>query len=854
MDFNHINQFGLADDTPQCFLVMGSYRDNEVDSTHRLSSYLETFERSNTLQVTNIQLDGIAKSDANLMLSEMLGLPLRLTKSLTDAVQARTLGNPLYIHAFMQSLVKEKLLINSVVKKRWIWDIEAIQSISIQGSIAEVLTRKISYIPHDTQEALKVMSTFGSQMSEEYVSHLYPLQEKRQEFCDRLNSAVEESVIEKIGSKYKFVHDMVQQAVYELMSPKERAECHFQNGVKMITALSCCADSHSDLGLITFVAIDQINIAKSFGVTDSSMCTQFAKLNLKAGESSMEKFNFMSGFSYIEHGISFLPKESKWNSSSYDLCRSLHEAACLACYVNALPTKANEYISELLENAQCLEHKLKAYYVMVKNLTSSGDFKQALKKTFDVLIELGETFPTEITPEIIQEELSNTKSLLNNFTKESILSSPKLMDEKKLWAIKFMNNLSGPLSITNYQMGPLIACRMVQLSSQYGYCSESAFGFLGYGQAQISVFEDVDEGYRWGKIALSLLESLGGKGYLPKMRCLFNSYVSLWKEPFHATSNVLLHTHSEAMLVGDVEYASVSAFFYCRQALVCGQNLLLAEKECKAVASKMVRLMCRWLLFLFVYLHSARILIPSSSLQVQLKQIQMCYGQVNTYIFILKMNGNYGKVNPFPEIFDGKIANEEELLNLALSSGKRINAKGILSNRFQVAFWLGQFEEAAELAEKPKPPPKMSFMEVYHVFCEGLTAFQLARRSSSSSASKWMTIGEEAVTRFRLYEKCSTWNWENNLFLLEAEYHQCKQEEDKAAAKYRASIKSAQEHRFVHEEALALEFYGDFLRTIRRVDESREKYANARLFYEKWGAHAIIPRLEEKIGRIQGTE
>jgi predicted ATPase len=589
MDFNHINPFGLANETPQCFLVMGSYRDNEVDSTHRLSSYLETFERCNTLQVTNIQLDGIAKFHTHLLISEMLGLPLRLTKSLTDAVQAKTLGNPLYINAFMQSLVREKLLVNSVSKKRWVWDIDAIKSVSIQESIAEVLTRKISYLPHDTQETLKVMSTFGSQISEECINHLYP-EAKRQEFRDRLNSAVEESVIEKVGSKYKFVHDMVQQAVYELMTPKERGECHFQNGVKMISSLSSCDDSHTELGILSFAAIDQINIAKSFGATDTSMYARFAYLNLKAGERSMEVFNFISGFSYIEQGLSFMPKESKWNSSNYDLSRSLHEEACLACYVNALPAKANEYIEELLEKAQCLEHKLKAYYVMVKNLTSSGELAQALKKTFDVLLELGETFPAEVTPEIIQKELSNTKSLLINLTQESILSSPRLTDEKKLWAIKFMNNLSGPLAVTNYQLGPLIACRMVHLSSQYGYCTESAFGFLGYGQAQISVFEDVDEGYRWGKIALSLLESLGGKSYLPKMRCLFYSYVSLWKEPFQASSNILLHTHSEAMMVGDVEYASISAFFYCRQVLVCGQNLLLAEKECKAIASKMVTL------------------------------------------------------------------------------------------------------------------------------------------------------------------------------------------------------------------------------------------------------------------------
>lgn len=607
MDFNHIDQFGLANDNPQCFLVMGSYRANEVDSAHKLSSYLETFERSNTLQVTNIQLDdGIAKPDTNLMISEMLGLPLRLTKSLNDAVHAKTLGNPLYIHAFMQSLVQDKLLVNSVAKKRWVWDIDAIKSVSIQGSIVEVLTRKISYLPQDTQDALKVMSTFGSQISEEYIQHLYPLEEKQREFLHRLDSAVEENVIEKIGHKYKFVHDMIQQAVYELMSPQERGQCHFNNGVQLISQLSTCGqtceDSHSNLGLIAFAAIDQINIATSFGITDTSMHNKFAMLNLKAGERSMSRFNFISALSYFVHGLSFLPKESRWSSSNYDLSRSLHEAACLACYINALPAKANEYISELLDNGQCLEHKLMAYNVMVKNLVSSGDNKQAVQKSLDILTELGETFrcsagtcggacfPADFSREVIQQELSNTKALLNNVTKDSILSSPKLTDEKKIWAMRFMNNMSGVLTIQKPQMLPLIACRMVQRSSEYGYRSESVFGIWGYGRAQISVFEDVDEGYRWGKISLSLLESLeGGKIYLPKMRCLFYSYVSFWKEPFQASSNILLQTHTEAMMVGDVEYASISAFFYCRQCLVCGQNLQLAEKECKAIMSKMVR-------------------------------------------------------------------------------------------------------------------------------------------------------------------------------------------------------------------------------------------------------------------------
>lgn len=231
----------------------------------------------------------------------------------------------------------------------------------------------------------------------------------------------------------------------------------------------------------------------------------------------------------------------------------------------------------------------------------------------------------------------------------------------------------------------------------------------------------------------------------------------------------------------------------------------------------------------------------------------MCFGQVNCSLHILKLNGNYEKVNPFLEIFDGKIANEEELLQSALSSGKQVNVKGILSNRFQIAFWFGRYEEAAELAEKASPPPKMSFMEVYHIFFEGLIGFQLARRSLSLNTAKWMAIGNEAMTRFRFYEQCSNWNWENNLFLLEAEYHRCNQEEDKAAAKYMASIKSAQDHRCVNEEGLALEFYGDFLVSKGKLEEAREEYANARVCYEKWGAHAIMSHLEEKFGQAQGT-
>ena len=104
----------------QRLLVVGTYRDDEVDEDHILSNYLNKFNSSASVSVRNIHLDAITKSDANVLVSEAIRLPVRQTQILTDAVYVKTLGNPLYLQLFMKSLVDEKLLSYSLVEKRWI--------------------------------------------------------------------------------------------------------------------------------------------------------------------------------------------------------------------------------------------------------------------------------------------------------------------------------------------------------------------------------------------------------------------------------------------------------------------------------------------------------------------------------------------------------------------------------------------------------------------------------------------------------------------------------------------------------------------------------------------------------------
>lgn len=73
------------------------------------------------------------------------------------------------------------------------------------------------------------------------------------------------------------------------------------------------------------------------------------------------------------------------------------------------------------------------------------------------------------------------------------------------------------------------------------------------------------------------------------MNYFVHSFLSVWVEPLQANADKLLGIHQEALVAGDVTYAIMAAFNYCRKSFHCGNNLTVLEKDSVAVAFKMVR-------------------------------------------------------------------------------------------------------------------------------------------------------------------------------------------------------------------------------------------------------------------------
>ena len=133
------------------------------------------------------------------------------------------------------------------------------------------------------------------------------------------------------------------------------------------------------------------------------------------------------------------------------------------------------------------------------------------------------------------------------------------------------------------------------------------------------------------------------------------------------------------------------------------------------------------------------------------------------------------------------------------------------------------------------------------IFFEGLAAFQLARQSSHEIKTKWIECGESALAKMTCWANHCQWNFENKMLLLQAEKMDILGKFDQAADCYIRSIRSAHDHKFNHEKAIASELAGDFFYKSRVLSKSLALFKHSITCYKEWGAFSVARRVESSV-------
>ncbi|MGB7710505.1 MAG: AAA family ATPase [Microcoleus sp.] len=147
------------------FLLIGAYRDNEVNSTHPLVQTVEKIEQTGA-QVHQIMLSCLELSSVTELVRDTLGNETENLKSLAELIFKNTGGNPFFITQLFSTIHSEKLLAFDFTVGAWQWALLEIEAAGIVDySVVELVARNIQKLPEETQQVLKLAACMGNRFS-----------------------------------------------------------------------------------------------------------------------------------------------------------------------------------------------------------------------------------------------------------------------------------------------------------------------------------------------------------------------------------------------------------------------------------------------------------------------------------------------------------------------------------------------------------------------------------------------------------------------------------------------------------------------------------------------------------------
>lgn len=113
---------------------------------------------------------------------------------------------------------------------------------------------------------------------------------------------------------------------------------------------------------------------------------------------------------------------------------------------------------------------------ILKLLASQGKYDEAISNCLSILQNLGEVFCSEVSLDVVRDELSSVHQTLENISYEQIKTLPQMTDTMKVTAMHFMSMLCTFSVISKPMLLVPLSCRMLRLTMTFGFCEDSIVG------------------------------------------------------------------------------------------------------------------------------------------------------------------------------------------------------------------------------------------------------------------------------------------------------------------------------------------------------------------------------------------
>ena len=285
-------------------LMVGAFRDNEVDAAHPMTHMLEDL-RAEKAQIVEIQVGPLEEGHvAELIADTCLGIEDAL--GLARLVMRKTEGNPFFTRQFLKNMVRQGELAFDRATGAWRWRLDSIRLQDAADNVVDLMMHRLARFPEGTRAAMKIGACIGKRFELSLLAAVAGL--SGETALTTLACALQEELLIPVDPldgtrEFQFVHDRVQQAAYALPLGADLPSLHLAVGRHLWQRTR-----DEDMDKSVFAIVDQINHA--LDRLDPGERVEVARLNLRAGVRARGSMAYRAAGKYLEIALALLPGDA----------------------------------------------------------------------------------------------------------------------------------------------------------------------------------------------------------------------------------------------------------------------------------------------------------------------------------------------------------------------------------------------------------------------------------------------------------------------------------------------------------------------------------------------------------------
>ena len=796
-------------------MLIGAYRDNEVDAAHPLMRKLETIRNAGA-RIEEITLAPLGRDDVGQLIADALRCEPRRAAPLAHLVQEKTAGNPFFVIQFVHALAEEGLLRFDHDAARWSWDLDRIHAKGYADNVVDLMVGKLTRLPAETQRALQQLACLGNVAEFARLSTVLELSED--EVHAVLWPAVRQELIERLDGAYRFSHDRVQEAAYSMIPAEGRAEVHLLIG--RLLAVETPAEKREEA---IFEIVGQLNRGAAL-ISGQEERDQLAELNLIAGKRAKASTAYASALAYLNAGAALLAGNSWERQHELIFALELNRAGCE--FLTGELSVADERLATLSNRATTTVEHASVACLHMDVCTTLDRSDRAVAVCLDYLRNIGIEWSPHPKEEEVRSEYQRIWSLLGSRRIEDLIDLPLMDDPASLATVEVLGKVFSPARFTDANLASLAIFNAVSLSLERGNCDASCIAYALLGPIAGSRFGHYQAGFQFGQLGYELVERRGLKRFEARTSLSFAIFTVRWMNHVRTCRDLLHRTFEVANRVGDV----ASAAFACNN---LNSDLLFAGEPLPAVQGEAEHGLA--------FARKVRFGLVIDIITTQLALIRTLRG--------LTLKFGCFDDGQFNELLTEDHLSSNPVLAIA--------ACWYWIRKLQARYIARDYPAAMNAASKAQRLlwTSSSFFEEaeYHFY----GALSRAAACDSAPADERRRNLDALAAH---HEQLQVWagncpeNFENRAALIGAEIARLDGRPLDAESLYEQAIRSARSNGFTHNEAIAYERASDFYRA-RKFEEIADHYLrSARYAYLRWGAEGKVRQLDELYPHLRTEE